>query len=92
GHGRAGGLPGDLDWQALTDSAASTVVYMPGKTWVDMAETLLRQGLRPETPAVAVVNATRADEVVVRASVATLAARLAAERFAGPLIILYGEA
>ncbi|MBN8944108.1 MAG: uroporphyrinogen-III C-methyltransferase [Rhizobiales bacterium] len=92
GHGRAGGLPGDLDWRALTDPAASTVVYMPGKTWVDMAEALLRQGLRPETPAVAVANATRADEVVVRASVATLAARLAAEPFAGPLIILYGEA
>lgn len=92
GHGRDGGLPGDLDWRALADPAASTVVYMPGKTWVDMAETLLRHGLRPDMPAVAVVNATRADEVIVKASVATLAARLAAERFAGPLIILYGEA
>ncbi|QCI69509.1 uroporphyrinogen-III C-methyltransferase [Phreatobacter stygius] len=92
GHGRDGGLPDDLDWQALVDPAASTVVYMAGKTWVDMAEALLRQGLRPDMPAVAVVNATRADEIVIRASVATLAARLAAERFAGPLLILYGEA
>lgn len=92
GHGRDGALPRDLDWRALADPVASTVVYMPGKTWVDMAETLLRHGGRPDLPAVAVANASRVDEIVVRASVATLAARLAAERFAGPLIILYGEA
>ncbi|MGL4289310.1 MAG: siroheme synthase CysG, partial [Phreatobacter sp.] len=92
GHGRDGGLPDDLDWPALADPAASTVVYMPGRTWVDMAETLLRHGVRADLPAVAVANATRPDEVVIKASVATLAGRLASERFAGPLIILYGEA
>jgi uroporphyrin-III C-methyltransferase/precorrin-2 dehydrogenase/sirohydrochlorin ferrochelatase len=91
-HARDGKLPEDLCWEALADPAASTVIYMPGGTWIEMAARLVAAGLRPQTPAVAVVNATRADEQVIAATVTDLGARLAARSWSGPLLILYGEA
>jgi uroporphyrin-III C-methyltransferase/precorrin-2 dehydrogenase/sirohydrochlorin ferrochelatase len=91
-HGRDGRLPKDLSWPALADPAASTVVYMAGGTWLDMAAALLAHGLDPATPAVAVVNATRADQQVVSATVASLGVRLAGQSWSGPLLILYGGA
>ncbi|MGU9981408.1 siroheme synthase CysG [Phreatobacter sp. HK31-P] len=92
GHGRDGRLPKDLRWQALADPAASTVVYMPGATWHEMAERLLAAGLAAETPALAVVNATRPDEERIAGTVGSLASRLASRRWSGPLLILYGSA
>src|SRR6187455_2584675 len=32
GHDRNGMLPGDIDWRALADPGATTIVYMPKKT------------------------------------------------------------
>lgn len=92
GHGRDGRLPKDLCWQALADPAASTVVYMPGATWHEMAARLLAEGLAAETPALAVVNATRPDEERIPGTVGSLASRLATRRWCGPLLILYGTA
>ncbi len=92
GHGRDGRLPADLCWQALADPAASTIVYMPGATWHEMAARLLAEGLAAETPALAVVNATRPDEERIPGTVGSLAARLATRRWSGPLLILYGSA
>lgn len=91
-HGRDGRLPRDLHWPALADPAASTVVYMAGGTWLDMAARLLGEGLDPRTPAVAVVNATHADQAVIVSTVAGLGQELAAGRWSGPLLILYGSA
>ncbi|MCA0319144.1 MAG: siroheme synthase CysG [Proteobacteria bacterium] len=91
-HGRDGRLPSDLHWPALADPAASTVVYMAGGTWLDMAARLVGTGLDPHTPAVAVVNATRADQVVIASTVAALGQELAAGQWCGPLLILYGSA
>ncbi|WP_293428005.1 siroheme synthase CysG [Phreatobacter sp.] len=91
-HGRDGRLPRDLCWTALADPAASTVVYMAGGTWLDMAARLLGEGLDPQTPAVAVVNATRADQAVIASTVATLGQELASAQWSGPLLILYGSA
>ncbi len=92
GHGSNGKLPADLCWPALADPAASTVVYMPGATWNDMADRLQAEGLAPQTPALAVINATRTDEERIPGTVGTLAATLATRRWSGPLLILYGSA
>lgn len=91
-HGRSGRLPEDLDWRALADPAASTAVYMAGATWHEMAERLAREGLDPQTPAIAVANATRPDETVIPSTVSSLAAALAARDWSGPLVILVGAA
>ncbi|WP_439576166.1 siroheme synthase CysG [Phreatobacter sp.] len=91
-HGRDGRLPQDLDWAALADPAASTAVYMAGATWHELADRLVAGGLDPATPAVAVASATRPDETVIAATVATLAAALASRDWSGPMVILVGTA
>jgi uroporphyrin-III C-methyltransferase/precorrin-2 dehydrogenase/sirohydrochlorin ferrochelatase len=91
GHGRGGALPADIDWTSLADPAVTTIVYMPTKTLPDLVETALKAGLAPKTPAIAVISATRADERVIAATIADLPQRLAAERLAGPVVVMIGR-
>ncbi|MFG1480086.1 siroheme synthase CysG [Xanthobacter sp. V4C-4] len=94
-HARNGRLPEDLDFKALADPAATTVVYMPRHTLAELVGRLMPAGIDPATPAVAVFAATRPDERLVGASIATLAAAVdaaVADGAAGPCIVLYGHA
>jgi uroporphyrin-III C-methyltransferase / precorrin-2 dehydrogenase / sirohydrochlorin ferrochelatase len=91
GHSHGGGLPADIDWTSLADPTVTTVVYMPTKTLPDLVDAALKAGLEPKTPAVAVISATRADEHVIAAAIADLPGRLAAERLAGPVVIMIGR-
>jgi uroporphyrin-III C-methyltransferase/precorrin-2 dehydrogenase/sirohydrochlorin ferrochelatase len=52
----------------------------------------MREGLDPQTPAIAVANATRPEETVIASTVKDLAAALAARHWSGPLVILVGAA
>jgi uroporphyrin-III C-methyltransferase/precorrin-2 dehydrogenase/sirohydrochlorin ferrochelatase len=91
GHSRGGKLPADIDWKSLADPAATTVVYMPTQTLPDLVAAALKAGLDPNTPAVAVVSATRADERVIAATIANLPARFAAELPSGPVVVMIGQ-
>jgi uroporphyrin-III C-methyltransferase / precorrin-2 dehydrogenase / sirohydrochlorin ferrochelatase len=91
GHGRDGQLPNDIDWQSLADPAATTVVYMPVKTLPALIAKACAAGLDPATPAVAVANATRAEECRIAARFADLPALLAAEAPSGPVIVMIGR-
>jgi uroporphyrin-III C-methyltransferase / precorrin-2 dehydrogenase / sirohydrochlorin ferrochelatase len=91
GHGADGRLPDDLDWTSLADPGATTVVYMPAKTLAAFAATAIARGLDAATPATAVFNATRPDEMVVSATIADLPARLAAGGNSGPVIVMIGR-
>jgi uroporphyrin-III C-methyltransferase / precorrin-2 dehydrogenase / sirohydrochlorin ferrochelatase len=91
GHSRGGKLPADIDWKSLADPTATTVVYMPTQTLPDLVVAALKAGLDPNTPAVAVVSATRADERVIAASIAALPARLATEPPSGPVVAMIGR-
>ncbi|CAA0113394.1 Siroheme synthase [Starkeya nomas] len=99
-HARDGKLPRDLDWQALADPAATTVVYMPQRTWGELAERAMAAGLDPHVPALAVFSATRPEEFRVVATVSTLKDKLdtavadksAAGKAVGPCLILFGHA
>ncbi|MFG1377175.1 siroheme synthase CysG [Xanthobacter autotrophicus] len=94
-HARDGKLPKDLDFNALADKAATTVVYMPRRTLPDLVRNLMAAGIDPATPAVAMFSVTRPEEKVILATVATLAeevARAAEAGAEGPCLILYGHA
>lgn len=94
-HARNGRLPEDLDFGALADPAATTVVYMPRHTLSELVACLIPAGIDPATPAVAVFAATRPEERTVRATIATLVAavdRAVEEGASGPCIVLYGHA
>jgi uroporphyrin-III C-methyltransferase/precorrin-2 dehydrogenase/sirohydrochlorin ferrochelatase len=92
GHDHKGELPDDICWPAIADPAAATAIYMPRRTLAAFAARAMAEGLPPETPAVAVIEATRTTERVVAATVSTLAARLDDEAADGPAIVLLGEA
>ncbi|MCK0196006.1 siroheme synthase CysG [Ancylobacter sp. 6x-1] len=94
-HARDGKLPRDLHWAALADPAATTVVYMPQRTWAELADKAMSAGLDPVTPAIAIFSATRPEERQVFATVGTLAPALEDAVKAGaegPCLILFGHA
>ncbi len=91
GHDRDGRLPTDIDWRALADPAATTIVYMPKKTLRELSERAIAQGLAPSTPAVAVANATRPDEKIVAGTIADIADRIEAGAPEGPVLVMIGR-
>ena len=91
GHAHGGRLPEDLDLAALCDPSATTAVYMPLGTLRDLATRLLAEGIEAGRPVTAVFNATRADQHVVPATVATIADRVDAQEVVGPCVVLIGE-
>ncbi len=91
GHDRDGRLPDDIDWRSLADPAATTIVYMPKKTLRALCEHAIAHGLDPATPAVAIANATRADETMVAATIATIAGRIEAAQIGGPVLVMIGR-
>jgi uroporphyrin-III C-methyltransferase / precorrin-2 dehydrogenase / sirohydrochlorin ferrochelatase len=91
-HGANGHLPSDIDWCSVADLSTTTVVYMPKRTLAELAENALAHGIAPDTPAIAVASATRPDEQVISATIATIAAKLADAAPAGPVLVMIGQA
>ena len=92
GHDRDGKLPPDIDFASIADPAATTVVYMPKKTLRALAGRAMAHGLDPSTPAIAVVNATRPDEVIVAGTIGDIADRIDAAALTGPALVMIGRA
>ncbi len=92
GHAANGRLPDDIDWRSIADPAAVTAVYMPSRTFGEFSRAAEREGLSPETPAIAIWNATRPQQSVLRATLRNLRETLPARTETGPLLILIGQA
>ena len=90
GHDVTGALPEGLNLAALADAKATTVVFMPKRTFARLAEMLLAAGLPGETPALLAENVSHPDQRLTRATVATLAETLAAADPRAAGLILYG--
>lgn len=85
-----GGLPETINWAALADGAATTVVFMGKRTFPRLAAGLIAQGLAPDTPAMLAEAVGHPEQAITRATVAELAARLEGARSDHPALILYG--
>ncbi len=90
GHDTAGALPDDLNFAALADPAATTVVFMPKRSFPALAARLVAEGLSPDTPALLAEDVSLAGERLIRTTVGALAAALAAGRSGAPALIVYG--
>lgn len=90
GHGSTGALPHELNMAALADAEATTVVFMPKRTFPELAARLVAAGLSPQTPALLAENVGRADQRLTRSSVGGLADMLAEGVGFAPALILYG--
>ncbi len=92
GHAADGRLPSDIDWHSLADPTVTTIVYMPGKTIRELADTAIANGLAPDTPTIAVAAATRPEQQVVAGTIADIADRLQQAAPTGPLLVMIGRA
>ena len=91
GHDHKGGLPEGVDWQALADKNATTVVYMPKKTLAAMSKKLQEYGLPENTPALAVMDATMPTQKVVAGTITTLAQLVEDSKLEGAVLVIIGE-
>src|ERR1043166_1495377 len=91
GHDRDGRLPIDIDWRALADPAATTVVYMPKRTLRELSARAIAEGLAAFTPAVAIANVTRADETIIAGTIGDIAERIEKDAPDGPLLVMIGR-
>jgi uroporphyrin-III C-methyltransferase/precorrin-2 dehydrogenase/sirohydrochlorin ferrochelatase len=91
-HDRRGHLPQDIDWSAVADPGATTIIYMPKRTLAELTSVALLHGLDPNTPAIAVANASRPDEQALISTVGAIAAELEAAHPDGPVLVMVGEA
>lgn len=91
GHDVRGALPEGLHMAALADAQAMTVVFMPKRTFPELAQSLMAAGLPADTPALLAENVSHPDQRLIRSTVGQLAvALLDASRQEGPALILYG--
>ena len=89
GHDVAGGLPEDLNLQALADPLATTVIFMGKRTFAALSLKLIAAGLPQDTPALLAESVSTPDQRLTRATGATWAAALA-DAHDGPALILIG--
>jgi uroporphyrin-III C-methyltransferase/precorrin-2 dehydrogenase/sirohydrochlorin ferrochelatase len=91
GHSKAGGLPKDLDWRAVADPTATTVIYMGARQAGPLADCLLDHGLPPDTSVALGVALGRPEERVCIATLAGLAKATAQLDLSQPIVIGVGR-
>jgi len=90
GHDANGELPPDLNFDALADPSACTVVFMGKRTFPKLAAALIAHGLPPDTPAMLAEAVATPDAETGRMTVATLAEHLSGQIGSKPALIFYG--
>lgn len=90
GHDVTGALPEQRNMAALADPDATTVVFMPKRTFPALAASLIAHGLPSGTPALIAENVGHPDQSLARSTIADLAVQLEAGFSAKPALILYG--
>ena len=87
--------PGDpsrnLDWGAIARSRTTIVVLMGVATLGAVAETLVAEGLSPETPAAVVADAGLPSMRTVRAPLRDIDARARRDGLGAPAVVVIGD-
>jgi uroporphyrin-III C-methyltransferase/precorrin-2 dehydrogenase/sirohydrochlorin ferrochelatase len=65
---------------------------MPKKILSELSATAIARGLPADTPATAVIAATRPDQIVITGTIANIAERLEAAAPDGPVLVMIGRA
>lgn len=91
GHSKNGGLPEDLDWDAVADPSATTVFYMGARNAAQIARRLIGKGVAEDTPAVVAAELGRAQQRVIRTDLAALPQAAARLGLSGAVVIGIGR-
>ncbi len=89
GHGKDGKI--DLDWASLVKPRQTVAVYMGLRNLEELATAFVAHGASPDLPAAVVDNATRLNQRVVVATLASLGPAARAAGLKGPAIVIVGE-
>ena len=76
--------------QAKVPDTDTLVQYMGGREAIGTAQRMLEQGRRPDTPVVVIESCSRADQRILRLTLATLARGLGEAH--GPVLVMLGDA
>jgi uroporphyrin-III C-methyltransferase len=85
-----GQLPVNLNFAALADPDATSVVYMGKRTFPALAAKLIEHGMSPDTPALLAESLGHSDERLARTTIAELAEQLAQGVGPATAVILFG--
>lgn len=85
-----GELPSDLNWEALADPKATTLVYMGKRTFPMLARQLIARGLAADTPALLAESVGTPAQRIVRATLEQLGEALQNDPMTATAIIAYG--
>lgn len=85
-----GELPADLNWPALADPGATTVLYMGKRTFPALAAGLMARGMPGDMPALLAHGVSTPEERIERFTIATLAAHLTGAETTTPALIIFG--
>jgi uroporphyrin-III C-methyltransferase len=91
GHGAEGGLPAH-DWVSLTKSGGTLVVYMGAQTLPGLASHFIEAGMPPNMPALAIENASLANQRTICGTIANLPQKLIRAATTGPTLVMIGQA
>jgi uroporphyrin-III C-methyltransferase/precorrin-2 dehydrogenase/sirohydrochlorin ferrochelatase len=91
GHDADGKLPVSLDWKAIADPQATTIVYMPRRTIGDFVEQAVSAGLDPTTPAALVASASLETEQHRLGRLADLPELVQTLDASAPVILIIGQ-
>jgi uroporphyrin-III C-methyltransferase len=86
----SGQLPVNLNFLALADPDATSVVYMGKRTFPALAAKLIEHGMSPDTPALLAESLGHSDQKLVRTTIAELAEQLAQGFGQATAVILFG--
>jgi uroporphyrin-III C-methyltransferase/precorrin-2 dehydrogenase/sirohydrochlorin ferrochelatase len=89
GHGKDGRI--DLDWSTLLRPRQTVAVYMGLAHLEFLMQEFLRHGANPALPVAIVENGTRASQITVTGTIATIAGRAVEAGLRGPTVIIVGE-
>jgi uroporphyrin-III C-methyltransferase/precorrin-2 dehydrogenase/sirohydrochlorin ferrochelatase len=90
GHGADGKLPGDLNWPAIADPIATTILYMGRGTLTEFVRAAVANGLDSAMPAVAVAAATTEGQQQVAGTIAELPELAESLPAGAPVTIILG--
>ena len=86
----SGTLPHDLNWAALADPLATTVVFMGKRSFPALVAGLVAHGLSPDTPALLAESVGHPDQSLTRSTISALAQTLQGTSSGLPGLIFYG--
>lgn len=90
GSGKNGGLPPEIDWQAIASKDTTTIVYMPRRTIAEFVQNAMKAGLAEGTAAAIIIDASRETQKIYFSKLDQVVQQFARIECEGPELLMIG--